>query len=70
MFSDVFYLPTRYNINRTVQAQNTDRGVKNSDSESRGFALCSENKGDDQLIWVVLCFLHMQKAGFLMTRLI
>ena len=38
------------------------------------YYLCSENKGTDQLhsyfaADLHLCFLHMQKAGFLMMRL-
>ena len=67
---------TRSDTNQDVQPQKMARGLKFGIKEVEGlFYLCSENKGADQLrsyreADLRLCFLYMQKAGFLMTRLI
>ena len=67
---------TRSDTNQAVQPQKMARGLKfrNLDVEVL-YHLYSKNNGADQLCGyrtadLCLCFSHMQKAGFLMTRLI
>ena len=48
MRKPTFWFPTWSDTNQVVQLQKMDRGF-NSDLESRGVVLCSENKGADQL---------------------
>ena len=72
--------PTRSDTNWAVQPQKMTRGLKFRTYtyivEGSHFP-CSENKGADQLrgyflprSWSTPLFSHMQKAGFLTTRLI
>ena len=57
--------PTRSHTNRPVQSQKMNRGLKFRIWVVEGlYYPYSENKGADQLR-----SLHMQKAGFLITRL-
>ena len=62
------------NIGCTATDEKMARCLKISDSGSRGIVLCSENKGANQLRCYCTAdmrlFLHMQKAGFLMMRLV
>ena len=68
--------PTRSDTNRAVHQQKMARGLKFRIWVEEGlyYPYC-ENKGADQLqvyreADLHLCFLHMQKAGFIMMRLI
>ena len=76
MRKPTFWFPTWSDINGAVQPQKTARGLKFRIYEVYGLHyLCSENKGADQLRGyreadLRLCFSHMQKVGFVMTRLI
>ena len=71
MRKQVLGIPTRSDRNRAVQPQNMAIGMKFRIQEEEGlYYPCSENKGADQLrADLRLYFSHMQKAGFLMTRL-
>ena len=66
---------TRSDTNQAVQPQRMARGLKFQIYVVEGlYFLCSENKGADQLCGypqanLAPLFLHMQKAGFLMTQL-
>ena len=68
----VFGLSDQANTNRAVLPQKMARGLKFWILEVEGlYYLCSENKGADQLCgYAASLFLNMQKAGFLITRLI
>ena len=65
--------PTGSDTNRTVQPLEMANGLKFRINEVGLSYLCSENKCTDQLrgYRAVICalFLHMQNAGFVMTKL-
>ena len=67
---------TRSDTNRAGKSQKMARGSKFRILEVEGlYYPCSENKGADQLCGyrttdLRLCFWHMQKSGFLTSRLI
>ena len=72
----VFRVSTRSDTNRAVQSLKRARGLKFPIQKVEGlYYLCSENKGADQLRGyreadLRLLFSHMEKAGFLTTRLL
>ena len=73
----VFGVLTSSDTIRAVQPQKMARGLKFRANKIEGlYYLCSENKGADQLrsstaeLICVKMFSYLQKAGFLMTRLI
>ena len=67
MKKPTFWFPTWSDTNQAVQLQKMARGFKfRIKKVERLYYLCSENKGEADLR---LLFSHMQKAGFLTTRL-
>ena len=75
MRKPTFWFPTWSDTNKAVQSQKMARGLKFRIKKVEGlYYLFRENKGADQLRGyreadLHLCFLHMQKVGFLKTRL-
>ena len=67
--------PPRSDRNEPAKSQKKARNLKLGIFEAeRLYHLCSENKGADQLCSyciadLCLCFLYMQKSGFVMMRL-
>ena len=73
MRKPVLGFPTRSDTNWAVQRQKIARSLKFRIYAEEGFYyLCSKNKSADQLLHslAVSLFSHMQKATFLMMRLI
>ena len=66
----VIGVSTRSHTNQAVRPHNMARGLKFRIQEVEGLCYqCSKNKGTDQLRGYGEADLHMQKAGFLTTRL-